>query len=277
MRRRRIRYATRKNGGFMLRNLPQHLLLTLSVWLLPGAAALAQTSISWEQLPQKHQAQLRHYQQAFQQARSALSLKLLYEEAQGRLGTELAAPFQAIWDAHPPGQEAPLDFERLSAPVPGLKLAIMAEGTIAVWLIHYPDWARQARQTLGASDDRFMALMQKIHGPLHTGYRQWMVQTWDYGGCSRLGSGKHTELLQALRQELQQPTPFRSILAEEVKALSGDLLLSKELCGSRAQALQEVKDLQASLPQQDPLKAQLNARLQALQTLSEAQFLQAPD
>lgn len=261
----------------MLRKLFHNLIPGLSVWLLLAQVGLARPPVTWEQVPQKQQAQLQRYQQAFQQARSALSLKLLYDEAQGRLGTELAVPFQAIWDAHPPGQEAPLDFERLSAPVPGLSLAIMAEGTTAVWLIHYPDWIRQAAQTLGAADDRFMALMQKIHGPLHTGYRQWMVQTWDYGGCSRLGSGKHTELLKALQQELQQPTPFRRILEDEEQALLDDLLLAQEFCGPRAQALQEIKVLQASLPQQDPLQPQLKARSEALQTLSEAQFLQAPD
>jgi len=239
-------------------------IFTLCLLALPAQA-------SWQDLPAPTQKALQQYQQQFQQARSVPAFYLLYRQAQN-LAPKLAEPFQRNWEAYQSGQGPEPDLKRLSSQVPGLSLEIMAEGTTAVWLIAYTDWKQLAQRTLGQADDHFVALMQALNGPVETGYRAWMTRTWDYGGCSNLGSGVHTRLLLALRAELKTQTPFVKDLSAELSLLQQDLLTADSLCQKRQKALTEIQQLLQQLPPADRLYKPLQQRLNTLQSWPDEKF-----
>lgn len=80
--------------------------------------------------------------------------------------------------------------------LPWLALSFYAEGTAAVLELDTEAWTGAARLTTGTEDDRFFAFLMDSYSNLNgDGWATWQERTWDYGGCSPLGSGLHLELL----------------------------------------------------------------------------------
>jgi hypothetical protein len=167
---------------------------------------------------------------------------------------KFSAPLQAVWekywlatDNQKPGQSPPVEpkFDWVDAAFPGMILGNEAEGTIMILRPSWKSLAALAKQTTDSTqDDRFIALMLKLHGDYWSGYPEWMQQTWDYGGCSRLGSGKHTAFLKEIQIQIKGGSAFKSTLRDQENYLISDLLSAEELCHSKANALKELSQME---------------------------------
>lgn len=165
-----------------------------------------------------------------------------------------SAPLQEVWekywlatDRQKPGQAAPLEpnFDWVNAAFPGMTLKQEAEGSVMILRPSWKSLSALAKRTVDSTqDDRFTKLMLKLHGDHWSHFPEWMEQTWDYGGCSRLGSGKHMAFLKEIQIQIKGGSAFKETLREQEKLLINDLLEAKELCSSKANALREFNEIE---------------------------------
>lgn len=240
-----------------------------AIFVLSTAFLLASSPTNAERLkkflsPSEWQAQ-QNYSQAFQQVKTQADFIKVFRQAQNLPAT---ATFQKHWDLYMSDQvkQARPDFEWVQPLFPGLELQFEGEGTIAVLETYFPDFAKLAKKTTAKDDDQFIALMQSLHGDVNNGYRNWMEQTWDYGGCSYLGSGKHSQLLKAIQTQLKNKSPFQIELKDEEARLKQDLTQSVELCGPRQAASKEMQQLLKSFSWNKAEQQALQKRSQEIQS-----------
>ena len=165
-----------------------------------------------------------------------------------------SAPLQAVWekfwlasDTRQSGQAAPVrpDFDWVDGVFPGMVLGNEAEGTVMILRPSWKELSKLAQRTIDSTqDDRFTALMLKLHGDTWSGFPNWMEQTWDYGGCSRLGSGKHTTFLKEIQIQIKGGSAFKETLRTQESYLVRDLLEATELCHNKADALKELSQIE---------------------------------
>lgn len=86
---------------------------------------------------------------------------------------------------------------------PGYVVELVAEGTQYYLFKDFRQLQTKAKQTRGEEDDVFTDLGLTIYqrDSIEYFYPSWFMQTWDYGGHSLLGSGKHNDVL-ALADEV---------------------------------------------------------------------------
>ncbi len=187
-----------------------------------------------------------------------------------------SAPLQVVWekywlasDSQKLGQAALArpKFEWVAAAFPGMVLSNEAEGTV---MILRPSWKALAvlakHTTDSTQDDRFTALMLKLHGEHWSAFPEWMEQTWDYGGCSRLGSGKHTAFLKEIQAQIKGGSAFKETLHQQKEILINDLLEAQELCHNKAQALKELNQMEKQFSWSRQQKQALAIQRQRIQT-----------
>ena len=238
------------------------------VWTLPDAEALKA-----RYRPEVRQ-QYADYLQAYGQVKHAKDVQQVLQWQQDRAEI-FSEPLQAAWQKHweatsrPDAAHANLpapDFSWVEAAFPGMVLANEAEGTVVILRPHWKALAQLAQRTPESDDDRLMALMLRLHGEQWSAFPTWMEQTWDYGGCSRLGSGRHTALLKAIRAQLQRKSLFSTLLQAEEKALVQDILEAPELCYAPALALKELKTLTTAFSWSSVQVQALRAQIQRIET-----------
>lgn len=136
-------------------------------------------------------------------------------EALGEVVSEVA---QARFDQN---SEQMLELGWLWPHLPGMQEGYFAEGT-AIQIFTAPGpWAEKAQQTPGSADDDFLAYVALGYdNPSMVGWASWTVRNWDYGGCSTLGSGLHTQILERGDALLAADSPF----AERVRLMRGQVL-----------------------------------------------------
>lgn len=102
-------------------------------------------------------------------------------------------------------------------PIPAMSLSLVAEGTIYQIYTNINDLSKKAKQTQGTLDDEFVAILKQMYDDdVAQGYPSWFLQTWDYGGYSLLGQGKHIKMLNRLNS-LAAKTPLFNNEIERIK------------------------------------------------------------
>ncbi len=106
--------------------------------------------------------------------------------------------------------------------IPGYVVELVAEGTKYYLFKDYKQLYTKARQTEGEEDDIFTDLGLEIYSrdSIEYFFASWFMQTWDYGGHSLLGSGKHNDVL-ALADEVMSMT---SLFENEIKKIKADII-----------------------------------------------------
>lgn len=113
--------------------------------------------------------------------------------------------------------------------LPGYTLGIVAEGTTYYPFQDYDKMAQKAEATTGDEDNRFIELLRKIFdGKEESFYPVWFMQTWDYGGNSLLGQGKHLEMLEEMDGFVQSTPLFKDPILKLKKRLLDDILDNPE-------------------------------------------------
>jgi len=154
-----------------------------------------------------------------------------------KISPPLSQLHQSAWN-NP--RTKPLDFGWVEPMTPGLKSRLVAEGTELVMALHYPTFTKLAQQTPEKGDDQLMALLQKARGEYSTNWPNWFAQTWDYGGCTHLGSGLHLQLWQELQRLQGQAPLFAPELTELRNDLLADILQVRSFCQPQSQVLKEL-------------------------------------
>jgi len=205
------------------------------------------------------------YSQAYQKVKKQADFIRVFRQAQD---IQAAAAIQKQWDFYQddPGKRKQPDFTWLKPFYPGLELTFQAEGTAAVMSTVYPEFAQLAKITPELQDDQFINLMHRLHGDVDNGYRTWMERTWDYGGCSYLGSNKHSQFLKEIQTQLKNKSPFQTELKEEQARLVQDLTQAESICGSRQAALIELQQVQKNFSWSKSEKQALQTRVQQIKS-----------
>lgn len=102
-----------------------------------------------------------------------------------------------------------MDISWIDWSFPGFSHQLVAEGTLYHLFADFKVFSNYAKATKGEEDDQFINLCLTVHSvdSIEYFYPSWFLQTWDYGGHSLLGQGKHLEVLQKM-QSLRDNTSF---------------------------------------------------------------------
>ncbi len=109
-----------------------------------------------------------------------------------------------------------MDYEQLpdlfwvEEALPGYETALVAEGTIYYLLQDFKAFQKIANKTEGKEDDDFVNLNLKVHASDSVEYffPAWVLQTWDYGGHSKLGQEIHLDILKEADKNLTKSDLF---------------------------------------------------------------------
>lgn len=119
----------------------------------------------------------------------------------------------------------PADFSWLEYCLPGLQIQLVTEATTYYPYIDYAAFLERATRTLEKEDDLFSQLNVTMYkDSVEQAFPSWVLQTWDYGGHSLLGSNKHFELLQLMDAIYLQTPLFNPHLLSYKNALLSDVL-----------------------------------------------------
>lgn len=159
-------------------------------------------------------------------------------------------------------------YEWLGKAIPGVVPEWVAEGTVLSLFVDYKQWESLAKATQGSQDDGFFSLAKGcFEGGVDFYYPIWFMQTWDYGGTSLLGSGKHLEKVEAM-SKLSSATLYKKDLVGLKDLLVRDISESEYYNYSQSKCVDELGKIlsgkYAILNQNDLV--QLNARLKQLES-----------
>lgn len=125
--------------------------------------------------------------------------------------------------------------------IPGLKTAVVAEGSTMLFFLDYRFFSQKAKQTPETDDDLFMAALTEAFGPVESIPGDWFTMTWDLGGCSNLGSGKHLKIFQKSGQALQKNPVWQTYLGPVQDSLVRDIVHHNSFCHSQPKVLSEMR------------------------------------
>ncbi|MDG1478982.1 MAG: hypothetical protein P8R54_05290 [Myxococcota bacterium] len=141
------------------------------------------------------------------------------------LSDSLQRRYEAVQDSD---EFANMDLAWLKPLLPGMEEAYFAEGTALQLVLIPASWLERAAATPQPDDDAFLAFMALSYdNPGAVGWPTWNVRTWDYGGCSGLGSGVYVGTLKAADTALADSTLFEAEIMAVRSRLISDLLATR--------------------------------------------------
>jgi len=159
-------------------------------------------------------------QAAFEAARTDAHLALVWRRARELTGEMVDPLFVEYERLEAQGRGHDLNFDWIDGAIPGLKWSYGAEGMGVVLFLQSQPWIKRADQTEGSADDVFFELMDWSYGMMEPSWAVWQVRTWDYGGCSALGTGVVFAGLSLVDRALLAGPTF----GDEIAAIRADLL-----------------------------------------------------
>lgn len=168
-------------------------------------------------------AQIETYQREFKETKTDKEFAVLYRKNK-KLGDAMNMKFSEFFELSDFDSQYP-DLFWIDDPIPGMTLSLVAEGTMYQVFTNIPDFEQKAKSTSGNLANEFMKIVKVMHdGEIEYYYPTWFLQTWDYGGYSLLGQGKHLAMLNRLeklsgKSDLFQPE-IRTIKTELIKDIT---------------------------------------------------------
>lgn len=103
-----------------------------------------------------------------------------------------------------------IDMSWLENTFQGFQNSLVAEGTTFNIFKDFKVMFAKAKETEGTEDDDFLTLQFHANelDSVEYFYKSWFMQTWDYGGHSLLGKGKHFNLLKEANDLLAESKLF---------------------------------------------------------------------
>ena len=171
------------------------------------------------------------YRKAFTLARTDKDMARVIEEGTS-LAKEMNEKNEEVFPMARSNEEkdAP-DLRWLQQTLPGYHLGSAAEGTIYWFYRNLKQFAKKASKTKGKADDDFINLNLQLfpNDSIEYFYPIYFMQTWDYGGHSLLGEGKHLEILTSANEVMaKHPSTFDAEINEIKDKLIQDLTASPQ-------------------------------------------------
>lgn len=176
-------------------------------------------------------ARTRTKSQALDDAENAAEFAQAYRVLRMHTG-ELSLPLQTWFDASDGMNMVPGE---IFAEFPVFQVGYEAEGTAVVVYLTYPPLKERAQATPEKTDDTYLAMLELLYPDANAqGWSNLEQRTWDYGGCSPLGSGLHLKILLAADAALAEGDLFAPEIAAAREAVLEDILEDDDLfpyCG----------------------------------------------
>ena len=108
----------------------------------------------------------------------------------------------------------------------GYQNSLAAEATQFYLFQDYKLMYQKAKQSEGTEDDNFIEFQFQINAfdSIEHFYKSWFFQTWDYGGHSLLGQGKHLGFLSEMNAILLKSKLFKKPILEIKNMLLKDII-----------------------------------------------------
>ena len=166
----------------------------------------------------KLSAQIEQYQKDYFAADTDKKFAMAYQTGQ-QLRDEMVDILEKKAEVGSPHE---MDMTWLEQIMPGYTLTYAAEGTKYYLLADFKKMQLQTSKTKGKADDDFLQLANRIYDndQKESFFYSWFEQTWDYGGESLLGQGKHLDILNQLSKFAKKTRLF----AEQIKQYKSDLI-----------------------------------------------------
>lgn len=107
----------------------------------------------------------------------------------------------------------------------GYQNSLVAEATMFNIFKDFKIMHAKAKETEGTEDEDFITFQFHINelDSVEYFYKSWFMQTWDYGGHSLLGQGKHFNLLKEADELLTQSKLFEKSIMETKTQILNDI------------------------------------------------------
>lgn len=163
--------------------------------------------------------EIEQYQKNYKEAKTERDFALVYRNNKQLLDA-MNEKFNEFFEVENFDSEYP-DLFWIDDPIPAMTLGLVAEGTMYQIFTNIDDLIKKAATTQGQTDDDFTKLLKDYYdGDVEYYFAVYYLQTWDYGGYSLLGQGKHKAILNRLEKLSAQSDLF----VPEIKKLKTDLL-----------------------------------------------------
>lgn len=118
------------------------------------------------------------------------------------------------------------DMSWIERSLPGFQNSLVAEGTQFYLFKNFKQMHGNASKTKGVEDDDFIELQYLVNemDSIEHFFKSYFIQTWDYGGHSLLGQGKHLTILNKINELLAQSKLFEEPILEIKTNLLKDIL-----------------------------------------------------
>ncbi len=118
-----------------------------------------------------------------------------------------------------------VDMSWLENSFPGFQNSLVAEGTTFNIFKDFKIMYAKAKETEGTEDEDFITFQFHANetDSIEYFYKSWFMQTWDYGGHSLLGQGKHFNLLKEANDLLAQSKLFEKPILEIKTEILNDI------------------------------------------------------
>lgn len=148
---------------------------------------------------------------------------------------------------------------------PGLIISYVAEGTVAQLQLYFPFFKKLAQSTYTDIDDEFIRIYMLAYGKVADHWPKWFVQTWDYGGHSLLGQGKHLQVLKKIDALNSKTAYFRGELKKIRARAIQDILTYSVYYESVPNMVREIKQILRNVRLSSSEKRKLNNRIKEFQ------------
>jgi hypothetical protein len=170
-------------------------------------------------MPDDLQVALYETRKHYDAAKDATALRDSWREADVLAGT--LEPW--LDQAYAMGANGELQVDWLLPATPGMQVSYVAEGTAVRMEDDAAAWTAKAASTPDPADDAFFALVIATYGTARMdGNNETQAFTWDYGGCSNLGTGKVLAL--AKQVDAAAAADPNGVFAKERAKIRADIL-----------------------------------------------------
>lgn len=165
-------------------------------------------------------------------------------------------------------QASLLPFEWFEDLAKGYQIYIVNEGRSYAIHFDYLDLEEHAQLTEGLHDDEFINLLELSYDSL-SHINKWSIQTRKDSYCSKLGAGKHYDILQQANVVLEHSKVFYKEIHKIQVEVINDILFATNYCGSPEAAMKEIEKIISDVEFTGKELELLNVRLEQLKNPEE--------
>lgn len=185
--------------------------------------------------------EIEQYQKDFAAVKTDKDFVLMYRNAK-KLQEKLNVQLESAYEMHNVSDFPDLFW--IDDAIPALNAELIAEGTIYSLLFDYKILQKAALNTTSELDDEFVKLLiAKNGGEFEYFFAVWFLQTWDYGGYSLLGQGKHVAMLNRMQKLADKTTLFNVEIKEMKTELLNDITNHKEYGEKSEKIIEEINTI----------------------------------